>query len=93
MILFKLRKGDPSDSQADATASLTGDDDLPKLTHSSPTLYDSLRYDSTPLRVKPIAFGSYCTKGTGVLTQINVQLSTIDELFCMEVIHNFKQIK
>ena len=68
MILFKLRKGDPSDSQADATASLTGDDDLPKLTHSSPTLYDSLRYDSTPFRVKPIAFGSYCTTGTGLLT-------------------------
>ena len=65
MILFKLRKGDPSDSQADATASLTRDDDLPKLTHSSPTLYDSLRYDSTPFRVKPIAFGIYCTRGTG----------------------------
>jgi len=38
MILFKLRKGDPSDSQADVNTSLTRDDDLPKLTHSSPTL-------------------------------------------------------
>ena len=81
MILFKLRKGDPSDSQADATASLTGDDDLPKLTHSSPTLYDSLRYDSTPFRVKPIAFGSYCTRGTGVLTHFLSNVNHINTLF------------
>jgi len=47
MILFKLRKGDPSDSQADANASLIRDADLPQLTRSSPILYDSLCYDST----------------------------------------------